>query len=302
MRLATTTGDTKELTRDPFEAVSIISEGGFKHIDLSLYTIDSLDNAFMKDGWEDYTLRLKAHAESLGCDFVQCHAPGSFNPFEQDAEKRERLINATKRSLEVCSLLGIKNNVLHTGWKQGITREDCFKENLSFLRNFLDTAEKCGVNLLIENSTRVNMGEMYHFYRGSTMREFIEYASHPLIHACWDVGHAHLEHSNYDDIVDLADELYALHIHDNRNGKDEHLLPYSGTINMDEIIHALIKTGYKGYFTFECEWLIFDSCYRKQFASDDRLLRPSREVFVAAEGLRYAVGKHFLSSYGIFED
>ena len=301
MKLATTTSDVSELTRDPFEAVKLLSEAGFKHIDLSLYKIDSTESPFMQEGWEEYTLRLGEYTRSLGCDFVQCHAPGSYNPFDY-GENHAKLISATIRAIEVCGILGIKNCVLHTGWINGITKEESFKENLDFVKNFFSTMEKTGVNLLIENSTKVNMGDAYVFYDGKTMREFLEYASHPLLHACWDIGHAHVEWHNYDDIVDLGDQLYALHIHDNRNGKDEHLLPYSGTVNMDEIMHALIRIGYKGAFTLECEWLIFSSCYRKKFEHDSRLFKPSKEVQLAASRLRYEVGKFILSSYDLFED
>ena len=144
MLLATTTGDFSPFTSDHKERIRLLCEAGFRHIDLSLYTVCEGDPLF-GDSWQEAAEDLLAYAASLGADFVQCHAPGSFNPFEQDAEKRERLINATKRSLEVCSLLGIKNNVLHTGWKQGITREDCFKENLSaFCRRFFNL-KKLGV-------------------------------------------------------------------------------------------------------------------------------------------------------------
>ena len=36
------------------------------------------------------------------------------------------------------------------------------------------------------------------------MVEFLNYVGHPLLHACWDTGHANCEGSQYDDIVTLG--------------------------------------------------------------------------------------------------
>ncbi|MBQ8508710.1 MAG: hypothetical protein IJ493_02270 [Clostridia bacterium] len=81
-------------------------------------------------------------------------------------------------------MLGIPNAVIHTGWLDGVEKEQYYRDNLEFLRSFFPAMEKYGVNLLIENSTRANMGTKYFFYEGRDMMEFLEYANHPLLHAC----------------------------------------------------------------------------------------------------------------------
>ena len=60
-----------------------------------------------------------------------------------------------------------------------------------------------------------------------------------MLHACWDTGHANCEGSQYDDIITLGKELFAIHYNDNHGAKDEHLIPFLGTLNHDEIINAL---------------------------------------------------------------
>lgn len=300
MRLATTTCDLNELTVDPMKAVEELKDAGFKYIDLSFYSMDKNPSPFMQDGWEEYALSLKRYAEKLGVTFVQSHAPGSYNPF--DTEHRAELVKATNRAIEVCAILGIKNTVIHTGWREGITKEESFKENYDFIKELLPTAEKCGVNILTENSTRVNMGEQYVFYDGKTMKEFYDYVKHPLVHGCWDVGHAHLEGHNYQDIIDLGDDLYAVHIHDNRCGHDEHMLPYMGTINMDEIITALIDISFKGYFTFECDSIFFSHRYRSPFERSQKLLKPTPNMIRLKEKFLFEMGKEMLREYRIYEE
>jgi sugar phosphate isomerase/epimerase len=73
-----------------------------------------------------------------------------------------------------------------------------------------------------------------------------------LFGACWDTGHGHRQglrqaHS----IRMLGDWLKSLHIQDNNGLHDQHLLPYQGTIDWNEVVGALREVGYAGDFTYE---------------------------------------------------
>ncbi len=300
MKLATTTSDLDRVADLP-TAIRAMAAAGFRHIDLSLYTIDRSPSPFMSDDWEAYTDELFALAEDLHVDFVQCHTPGSFNPFSE-GETFDRLCAATIRSLEVSARLGIPHAVIHTGWAPGMTRAECFARNQAFLSRFFSTMERTGVFLLTENSTRINMGDQYHFYDGETMATFLDEMDHPLLGACWDVGHAHLEGHNAPDIQALGPRLRALHIHDNRSGSDEHLLPFAGHINMDEVLTALSSVGYSGYFTFECDSLFSPASARRPADVPARLAGPSFSMMVAAERLICETGKYLLETYGLFDE
>lgn len=300
MKLATTTGDFPAHI-DLFDAVRALAAAGFRHLDLSFYYLDRDPSPFLQDGWEAYTDRLATLARELGVDFVQAHSPGAHNPFGDPAGV-ETLIATTIRSIEVSARLGIPNVVIHAGWRPDSTPETAFAENRAFLAHFFPILEATGVNLLVENSTRANMGEQYHFYDGATMADFVRFVNHPNIHVCWDIGHALLEGHNYPDLLALGSELYALHIHDNSGRGDEHILPFCGVINMDEVMQGLLAIGYDGYFTFECDSIFSAPHVRRPFGD-----RPSRferlplSVYAAAAGLRYATGKCILEAYDCFE-
>ena len=132
------------------------------------------------------------------------------------------------------------------------------------------------------------------------------YIDHPLIHACWDTGHANCEGNQYDEIREVGDELYAIHYNDNHGKSDEHLIPYLGTLNHDEVINALIDSGYKGYFTLECcSSLILKNYWlgsRRKFPQDERLVDPPLFAQRQLEKLMYDTAKYMLTSYGIFEE
>ena len=301
MKLATTTEDFNEYTKDHKEMVKYVVESGFKYIDLSMYDIDIPGSPFMDDNWMEYTISLKEYAQSLGATFVQAHSPGMKGNVLINDEYYDYFFDATKRSIEVCSVLGIKNIVFHTGFKDGVNKEDYYKINADFIRKLIPTIEKCGVNLCIENSTKRNMKEKYFFFDGKDMSDFIDYMGHPMIKGCWDIGHANLEGHSYQDIIDLGDKLTTLHIHDNYNA-DTHQMPFTGTVNMDEVMQALVSINYNGYFTMEASRTITPGKVRKNKFDNELLRTVPLEFKIQAEKLLYNLGKWVLESYNCFEE
>ena len=304
VKIASTTADFKSLPDDDYlERVRHVAKAGFKYIDLSLYNINKKNNPFMQDNFEEYVKELKKLAEELGIKYVQAHLPNC-NPM--DKEHFDEYVNCTIRAIEVCGMLGIENVVIHTGWMDGVTKEEYFEINYNALKPLFPAMEKNNVNVLIENSTKANMGEKYFFLTGREMKEFIEYVNHPLLHACWDLGHANIEGHQYEDIMTLGDDLRAIHVHDNNGKGDEHVALFTGTVNIDEVINALIDSGYKGYFTFETDNAV--SCgktwqlNRRIFERDTRLFNPTTEMYDAAEKFIFELGKACLKAYGIYEE
>ena len=230
------------------EKIRGLYEAGFRYIDLSMYSFTQ-DSAYMSDGWREEALKLKALADELGMEFVQAHSQGG-NPLSQS--ESEFIVEATLRSIEICEILGIKNTVVHAGYGSGLSKEEWFEKNKEFYERLLPTAKKCGVNILCENSTAANMGSNYYINTAEDMLEFIKYVDHPNFHGCWDTGHANCEPiSQYDALVTLKDELYAIHFVDNW-GTDSHMMPFFGTLDINSIIKALVDIEYDGYFTLEC--------------------------------------------------
>ena len=304
MKIATTTGDFGFFCRNDEERIYELHRAGFRYIDLSMYSL-SPDSVYMNEGWEEEAQKIKKVANELGMTFVQAHSPGG-NPLSSDEAHVDFLLKSTIRSIEICANLGIKNTVVHNGRKEGITKEEWFKLNKEFYNKLLPTAEKYGVNVLCENSTSVNIEGYYYANSGKDMREFIEYVNHPNFHVCWDTGHANCEGSQYEEIMALGEHLYAIHYNDNHGKADEHILPYFGTLNHDEVINALLDVGYKGYFTLECDSSLRQpKCWlgdRRAFERDKRALVPPYFMQQDIEKLLYKTAKYLLEQYGLFEE
>ena len=149
------------------------------------------------------------------------------------------------------------------------------------------------------------MGSSYFANSGKDMLDFLQFVGHPQLHACWDTGHANCEGAQYEDIITLGAELYAIHYNDNHGKTDEHLMPYLGTLNHDEVMRALIDIDFAGYFTLEAgSSLVRKNGWpnrRRDFAQDTRLAEPQLFMQQHLEAMMYDVAKYILSCYDLFE-
>jgi sugar phosphate isomerase/epimerase len=68
---------------------------------------------------------------------------------------------------------------------------------------------------------------------------------------CLDYGHAHLIEDVGEAIETLSGHLWTTHVHDNGGKRDDHLVPFAGTIDWDLAMMATQKIGYDGMLMLE---------------------------------------------------
>lgn len=309
MKLATTTADLKRYGISHAEAVRCYEGTGFRYLDFDFYKEIYPGSPFLGDNWMDAVKEAAKAAEQLGFTFVQAHSP-DYDCLRMNAD-HEIGVLAAKRSIEACDYLGIKNIVVHPGcnYRYPEERDMFFEKNRDFYRKLFPVMEKYNINVLIENGAENNVGRLCDFMTAKDMTDFLEYIDHPLVHICWDVGHANMRGTNqHDDICKMGKDLYALHIQDNFGEYDEHFAPFMGTLNLDAIMQGLLEIDYKGYFTFECSnMLTREGAWphpRQEFMGKlpNRLMTPSIKVKRKAVELLYEIGKYILESYECFEE
>jgi sugar phosphate isomerase/epimerase len=256
--------------------------------------------AYMQENWRDEVKKIKALADELKMEFVQAHSIGG-NPL--NPQETDYILAATIRSIEICEMLGIKNTVVHNGMAPGLSKAQWFQKNKEFYEKLFPTMERCGVNVLCENSTKANMGDLYYVNSGKELLDFVEYVDHPLIHACWDTGHGNLqETTQFEALNILGKDAYALHVQDNFGKQDQHLVPFCGCMDMDSLMRGLNSIGYNGYFTFESTNFFLPKSMRKEQFADGVLKSPSLEIKGLSENLLYEIGKFILTSYNQYEE
>ena len=303
MKLSTTISDFSKYCSTIEEKIDQLHKAGFRYIDMSLYSPTKMPQLFEAENWQENAKALRAYAEGKGMRFVASHAPGDINPYEGDEEE---LVRTTIRAIEICEVMGIPSTVVHGGWHPDLTEEQFYDRTEAFFKRLLPAAERCGVNILIENGTHGNFPDWAFFYTGAQMRKFIDRMNHPLLHACWDTGHGNIEGSQYENIMALGEHLLLLHVNDNHGATDDHTMPYFGTLNMDDLMCALVDVGYKGYFNFEVVNPLPSPNHhrypRHKFERDTRLLHSTIEMQDQIEKLLYHIGEHCLRAYDCFEE
>lgn len=297
MKLATTTCDFFGYTSNQIEIIEYISNAGFKNIDYA-FGIDYRRNSGIFSGdLKGYTYNLKSKADELGVKFVQAHAPMGA-PLDNDAN----FIEANLRCIDFCNELGIENIVVHSGYREGLTKEQTFNENKRFFEKLLPRAEKYGINILVENFNKMG-DKIYWIDNAPDLLKMVECVNHPLFNAVWDTGHGNQQPLlPHESLKILGKYVKALHVQDNMGDLDSHLAPFFGNQNLDSLMHGLIDIGYNGYFTFEADNMLLPAVRRKVFNDDNRLLEPPLSLRIEAEKFLYQIGKAILSAYDCFEE
>lgn len=299
MKIATSIGDMYDYCSTPAEAVRSYAGTGFKYLDYNFYNDHKDGSPFMLEDDNAWMAQIKDSAQAAdecGFTFVQAHLPG-YNPMGEFDHKR--CMRAMLRTAEACGMLKIPAMVVHSSYslvhRYPMDQDAYFEYNKKFLLPILEVAEKYGTILCVENTSAKNMGERYFPRTAAEMNDFVKFIDHPLLKCCWDTGHAVMEgkFDQYADLMELGDNLKAVHIHDNNGWSDQHLAPYCGRLQLSRIIEAFRDMDFKGYFTFEVDRFLKVTGNNPPLPMELR-----REIL----GILFKLGKSALEYHGMYED
>ena len=82
---------------------------------------------------------------------------------------------------------------------------------------------------------------------------------------CLDSGHLHAHFHDELDFDSFKNKIFCVHLHDNDESDDQHLIPFDGTIDWKEMMNNLKKCNYSGPITME---LVYRNDYLKMSAVD----------------------------------
>ena len=297
MKLATTTGDFLAYTKNGCESLGYIADAGFKYAGYNFHGDFENGVGVFGENCEYYIQSLIETAKERDIKFVQAHSPMG-EPITKD-ENYERFIWATKKCIEVCARLGIKNLVVHSGYEKGMSKEETLEKNKEFYLDILKDAEKYDVNILTENFNKICVEGYYWIDNVYDMKELIEYINHPFLGACFDTGHANLQKESIREQINvLGRYIKAIHVHDNMGDEDAHRPLWCGTLDIDSLMEGLTDINYKGYFTFE-SGSIFPKILKRSEMKDRKLSNVPLFVRIESEKLLRKMGEYILKEYGM---
>jgi len=153
-----------------------------------------------------------------------------------DPERSRRLeaVDEIKRALDIAERIPFRYLVLHMGTSRDAADPHRFDAAFNSLEHLNIFAKQRGVTIALENTP----GELA---TPANLRQFIADTRLTDLRLCFDFGHAHLADGVLPGIEAVRELVVTAHIHDNHGLKDEHLLPFEGTIEWKAALAALPK-------------------------------------------------------------
>ena len=146
--------------------------------------------------------------------------------------RRQEAVDEIKRALDLVEHVPFRYCVQHVARPRDIPDERRWDAAFSSLEHLSLFARQRGVTIAIENTP----GEMA---TPANLKNFLEQTRLTSVKICFDTGHAHLEGGVPAALETVRDLVVTTHIHDNRGERDDHLLPYEGTIDWTATLAAL---------------------------------------------------------------
>jgi sugar phosphate isomerase/epimerase len=146
--------------------------------------------------------------------------------------RRQEAVDEIKRALDLAEYIPFRYSIQHVARARDVSDPRRWDAACSSLENLSLFARQRGVTIALENTP----GEMA---TPAKLKAFLDQTRLPGLKLCFDLGHAHLE-GGVSAGVEAAHGLIATtHVHDNRGERDDHLLPYDGTIDWNAALAAL---------------------------------------------------------------
>jgi len=226
--------DNKEV--NVIQTIQAIAQSGYNNVFIQWYD----------KNWEFSQKEQVDLCRKLGLNIIFAHLGyQNINSIWLEGEEGEKLVERYKRNFRECKESGISLVVMHlcSGKKAPMYNEIGFRR----IKELAEYAKKLDIKIAFENTRS---------------KGYLEYILTKLkdnhLGVCFDIGHYHAHFKDEFPFELFKDRIFAVHLHDNDQTDDLHLLPFDGTVNWEETIVKLKKANYKGPITLEL-------CYRYQY-------------------------------------
>ncbi len=236
------------------EAMQEAKELGFDAIELAVAGQGVLTDQATQAQCED----IVAAAQKIGIEIssVASGESWTYSPTANDPEHRARIINFTRKALQITKWLGSDAYLFVPGAvdvfflpdAEVIAYDVCYQRACEALRQILPSAEETGVAICIENVWNKFL------LSPLEMRDFIDSFNSEMVRAYFDVGNVLLIGYPEQWIRILGKRIKRVHVKDFKCsiGTAEGFVDLlEGDVNFQTVKEALADIGYDGYVTAE---------------------------------------------------
>jgi len=240
--------------RDYAEGLKKIASHGYDCIDYRDFTNPNCEfYSLEKEEFIKFFKGLKQAADDAGLKIWQMHENLSRN--DSTAEFRTKNVLMGEKALRAAGILGCKYYVIHPVLPYGWGKEPDVREALDVttetILRLLPMAKNEGVSVCLEN---IPLPEGHSFSKIKDTKEIVRNIDDASVGVCFDTGHCNaMGEDQYESIKMLGKDIFCLHVHDDMNRQDRHLIPYQGQIQWKNVIKGLRDIGFGGCVSIETE-------------------------------------------------
>jgi sugar phosphate isomerase/epimerase len=154
---------------------------------------------------------------------------------ETERVRRVDAVDEVKRAIDVAETVPFRYLVQHLGTGRQEADPRKYDAAFSSLEHLSLFAKQRGVTIAVENTPN-ELGSP------ASLVQFVKETRLDL-KFCFDIGHAHLDAGVAEGFELMRGRVATTHIHDNHGEKDEHLLPYTGTIDWEAALGAFASVA-----------------------------------------------------------
>jgi sugar phosphate isomerase/epimerase len=210
-----------------YETIDAICDAGFKNVFIEWYNRD----------WEIPQEEQLKYVNEKGLNIIFAHL-GYQNINDMWIEEETGIVDRYKNDIRICHENNIPMVVMHLTSK---TEAPIYGEmGLKRIREICDYAKSLNVVVAFEN-TKIK----------GYLDYVIDNIKNDNVGICFDSGHYHAHFNDELDFNKFKNRIFAIHLHDNDQSDDLHLLPFDGTLNWEDTIRKLKESNYEGPVTLE---------------------------------------------------
>lgn len=191
---------------------------------------------------------IKKNADKAGVEIWSVHLPfgGPFDISQTNDTLRQRAVELNRNDMILSAKTVLpKKFVIHPSAEPIADEERAARIQASkkSLRELAVTAKELNIPLLVENLPRTCLGNT-----STELLNIINGIDNTAI--CFDVNHLLIE-SQSTFVKNTKGKIQSTHMSDYDRKNERHWLPGEGVIDWNELLSALIESGYKGPFIYE---------------------------------------------------
>jgi sugar phosphate isomerase/epimerase len=224
---------------DPYPYLHRIAEAGFTHV----HWCHHWNTDFIYSRSEQ--IQIARWLGDLGLRLLNVHGSNGREKCWYAAQeyRREAGVELVRNRIEMAARLGGDVVIMHAILEPADDPAQFWEALFRSLDALAPTARALGVRIAVEN-----LNDPGHW---DIVAHILESYPPDYVGLCYDSGHGNKGEDGLRRLEHSLDRLIAVHLHDNNGLADQHLIPFTGTLDWERLAGLVAHSSYQGPVNIE---------------------------------------------------